>query len=88
VLYILDPSEHCGYPLDSQLRLAEDLSNWIKLPMLIVANKVDIKRYSDLAEMSTETGEGVSLVLERLIALLDSKGDGLARCSDADKSIL
>ncbi len=77
VLYILDPSEHCGYPLDSQLRLAEDLSNWIKLPMLIVANKVDIKRYSDLAEMSTETGEGVSLVLERLIALLDSKGDGL-----------
>jgi len=27
--------------------------------------------------MSTETGEGVSLVLERLIALLDSKGDGL-----------
>jgi hypothetical protein len=56
--------------------------------MLIVANKVDIKRYSDLAEMSTETGEGFSLVLERLSALLDSKGDGLASSSDADKSIL
>src|SRR5690606_28293963 len=75
VLFILDPSEHCGYPLDSQLRLAEDLSNWIRLPMLMVANKADIKRYSDLAEMSTETGEGVFEVLERLIELLESKGE-------------
>lgn len=75
VLFILDPSEHCGYPLDSQLRLAEDLSSWITLPMLMVANKVDIKRYSDLAEMSTETGEGVLEVLERLIELLEGQGD-------------
>lgn len=75
VLFILDPSEHCGYPLDSQLRLAEDLSGWITLPMLMVANKVDIKRYSDLAEMSTETGEGVLEVMERLIELLEGQGD-------------
>jgi len=74
VLFILDPSEHCGYPLASQLSLAEDLSNWIKLPMLMVANKADIKRYSDLFEMSTETGEGVFEVLERLIEMLESKG--------------
>ncbi len=73
VLFILDPSEHCGYPLDSQLRLAEDLSNWIRLPMLMVANKADIKRSSDMAEMSTETGEGVFEVLERLVELLESK---------------
>ena len=73
VLFILDPSEHCGYPLESQLRLAEDLSNWIRLPMLMVANKADIKRYSHLAEMSTETGEGVFEVLERLVELLESK---------------
>ena len=42
VLFILDPSEHCGYLLESQLRLAEDLQGWIKLPMLIVSNKADI----------------------------------------------
>jgi len=41
----------------------------------MVANKVDIKRYSDLAEMSTETGEGVLEVLERLIELLEGQGD-------------
>lgn len=79
VLFILDPSGHCGYPLDSQLRLTEDLAEWINLPMLIVANKVDIKRYSDLPEMSTETGLGVKEVLEKLIELLESEGNNTAQ---------
>jgi nucleolar GTP-binding protein len=74
LLFILDPSEHCGYPLDSQLSLAQDIQNWISLPMLIVANKADILKYSgdrDVLEMSTETGQGVEDVLERLVGLLD-----------------
>jgi len=73
VLFILDPSEHCGYPLDSQLSLAQDIQNWISLPMLIVANKADILKYTgdrDVLEMSTETGQGVEDVLERLVGLL------------------
>lgn len=76
VLYILDPSEHCGYPLPSQLSLAEDLKNWIKLPMLIAANKADIVRYDadkNMLEMSTETGQGVDDVLARLVGLLESE---------------
>jgi nucleolar GTP-binding protein len=75
VLYILDPSEHCGYPLASQLSLAEDLKNWIGLPILIVANKADILRYGEdrnVLEMSTETGQGVENVLESLVSLLKS----------------
>jgi len=74
LLFILDPSEHCGYFLDSQLSLAQDIQNWISLPMLIVANKADILKYTgdrDVLEMSTETGQGVEDVLERLIGMLD-----------------
>ena len=74
LLFILDPSEHCGYFLDSQLSLAQDIQNWISLPMLIVANKADILKYTgdrDVLEMSTETGQGVEDVLERLVGLLD-----------------
>ena len=75
VLYILDPSEHCGYLIDSQLSLAEDLKNWLKLPMLVVANKADILRFGEdknIPEMSTETGQGVNEVLEKLVCLLDA----------------
>ncbi|MDD1730600.1 MAG: nucleolar GTP-binding protein [Methanosaeta sp. NSM2] len=84
VVYILDPSEHCGYPLQSQLSLAEDLKNWIGLPMLIVANKADILRFGEdrnVPEMSTETGQGVENVLERLVSLLESE-----RSAEADKT--
>lgn len=70
VLFIIDPSEHCGYPLSSQLNLAEDLKGWIKLPMIVAANKADIRRQEGMAEMSTETGEGVGDVLEALAASL------------------
>ncbi len=73
VLYILDPSGHCGYPLQSQLGLAEDLKNSLKLPIVIVANKADILRYESVPGMSTETGQGVNEVLEMLVSLLRRK---------------
>ena len=75
VLFILDPSEHCGYLIDSQLSLAEDLKNWLTLPVLVVANKADILRFGEdknMLHMSTETGQGVNEVLETLVGLLES----------------
>ena len=75
VLFILDPSEHCGYLIDSQLSLAEDLKNWLTLPTLVVANKADILRFGEdknMLHMSTETGQGVNEVLEALVCLLDA----------------
>jgi nucleolar GTP-binding protein len=75
VLFILDPSEHCGYLIDSQLSLAEDLKNWLTLPVLVVANKADILRFGadkDMLHMSTETGQGVNEVLDKLVCLLDA----------------
>ncbi len=70
VLYIVDPSEHSGYPLESQLRLAEDMKGWINLPILVVANKSDILGCEGLLTMSTSTGQGVDQVLGELISKL------------------
>jgi len=72
VLFILDPSEHCGYPLESQLRLVEDLKGSIRLPVLVVANKMDLMKHPGVPEMSTATGQGVKEVQEMLISLLQS----------------
>jgi nucleolar GTP-binding protein len=73
VLFIMDPSGHCGYPLDAQIRLVEELKSWIELPMLVVANKSDLAQSAGLPRMSTLTGEGVPEVLDELIAILGSK---------------
>jgi nucleolar GTP-binding protein len=72
VLFILDPSEHCGYPLESQLRLVEDLKGSIRLPVLVVANKMDLMKHPGVPEMSTATGQGVKEVQEMAISLLQS----------------
>lgn len=73
VLFIVDPAEHCGYPLESQMRLADDLKNQIALPMLVVANKSDLKELEGVPQMSTLSGEGVNAVLEMLVSMLEIK---------------
>jgi nucleolar GTP-binding protein len=72
VLFIIDPSEHSGYPLESQLCLVEDIKSWVKLPILVVANKSDLLGYGGALGMSTLTGSGVSEVLDELVAILNA----------------
>jgi nucleolar GTP-binding protein len=71
VLFIIDPTGHCGYPLEDQLRLAEDIKSWIELPVLVVANKSDLSGIPEIPAMSTLTGSGVDQVLDLLVDTLD-----------------
>eukprot|EP01102_Stenamoeba_stenopodia_P000834 TRINITY_DN10783_c0_g1_i1.p1 TRINITY_DN10783_c0_g1~~TRINITY_DN10783_c0_g1_i1.p1 ORF type:complete len:659 (+),score=170.10 TRINITY_DN10783_c0_g1_i1:74-2050(+) len=69
ILYIVDPSEQCGYSLKQQV----DLFNSIKplftnKPLIIIANKMDVIEIEELAPESQkllkdlETAEGVELL--------------------------
>src|SRR5512136_1489226 len=42
VLFILDPSEHCGYPMEVQINLLEEVKGMVKSPVVVVANKSDL----------------------------------------------
>jgi nucleolar GTP-binding protein len=45
LLFILDPSEHCGYDIDAQIRLCGEIHRVTeRIPMVIAANKSDIPR--------------------------------------------
>jgi len=67
VLFILDPSEHCGYPLEVQLNLLEEVRGMIDVPLVIAANKSDLRVADGYLSMSTGTGEGVQDVLAALL---------------------
>lgn len=71
ILYIIDPSETCGFELDKQLHLLEEIRKEFQLPILVAANKKDISSFegADMG-MSTLTGEGVKEVLEKLVGIL------------------
>jgi len=68
ILFILDPSERCGYSLDEQLRLLHEVEGMADVPVIAVVNKSDIRPLEGYPNMSTETQEGVSDVLETLLS--------------------
>jgi len=74
ILYIIDPSETCGYTLEKQMHLLEEIKKEFEVPILVVANKIDISKPVEGADMSmsTLTGEGVDAVLGRLLEILTS----------------
>ena len=67
VVFILDPSEHCGYPMEVQLHLREEVKGMVDVPMIVVANKSDIVGAEGYMTMSTKTGEGVDAVLAEIL---------------------
>ena len=77
VLFVLDPSGDCGYPLDVQLELREEVRALFdeSIPMLTVANKHDrfdaVRAESVDATMSITEGENVESVLDMVIDAID-----------------
>ncbi len=85
-IFMMDPSETCGYPIGYQLKVLESVSNMLsKLPTLIVLNKMDLMGFvlpEKVAEMlgkmgidefwaiSAETGYNVDKLLERIVSIL------------------
>jgi nucleolar GTP-binding protein len=68
VLFILDPSEHCGYPMALQLRLLEEVKGMVKSPVIVVANKSDLVVAEGYQSMSTADGTGVDEVLAGILS--------------------
>lgn len=71
MLFIVDPSGTCGYTLEKQLHLLDEIKREFAIPMLVVANKSDVSKAGEFdLRMSTLTGEGVEEVLERLVEMI------------------
>jgi nucleolar GTP-binding protein len=72
LLFILDPSEECGFTMAEQEKLLDEVRHTVKIPVLVVANKIDVAHVETEADMqmSTLKGEGVDTVKSRLVSML------------------
>ena len=72
VLVLVDASGECGYPLDTQLALRDDLQARFDVPVLTVCNKADRSRdvEADLY-MSVTEDENVQGVLDAAVEAVD-----------------
>lgn len=76
VLFLLDPSETCGFPLDAQMRLLEAVQQTLPgVPVVVAENKIDLVRPETVRpHVSALTGEGVLEVLDLLLEKVTSRG--------------
>jgi nucleolar GTP-binding protein len=77
VMFMIDPSESCGYVIEDQERLLAEIRENFNLPLLVVANKADrpefVKPDDVELNMSTITGEGIEQVMDRLLEMIEEK---------------
>jgi len=80
LLFIIDPSEGCGYTLAEQEHLLAEVRRLVQVPVLVVASKIDLEHATAPADacMSAKTGEGIDDLVERLIRLADGHKAGRA----------
>lgn len=78
VVFLLDPTGTCGYPLDAQTRLLDEVRRTFPdVPIVVVENKADMPGpTTGHARMSALTGDGVREVLDAALASLTSRGPG------------
>ena len=74
VLFIVDPTETCGYLVNDQKSMLDEVRQQFPLPTLVVANKSDLPQFRKLdfvdMEMSTMTREGIPEVMEKLLEMI------------------
>jgi len=77
VMFMIDPSESCGYVIEDQKNLLAEIQKNFNLPFLVVANKVDKPEFRKIdgvaLNISTITGYGIKGVLDRLLKMIEEK---------------
>jgi len=77
VMFMIDPSESCGYEIEAQENLLAEIRENFRLPLLVVANKADRPEFRRFEEaeysISTITGEGIDEVMNKLLEMIEEK---------------
>jgi nucleolar GTP-binding protein len=74
IVFVLDPTEYCGYSLDSQLKIMEDIKSMFpKIQLLEIENKADIQRTdSENLKISALEGEGIDDLIKVIITTISA----------------
>ncbi len=64
ILFIIDPTETCGFPIENQLSLLEEVKENFDVPIIAAYSKADMHDRRDLPAFSSVTGEGIDKILK------------------------
>ena len=72
MIFILDPSETCGYDMGKQTKLLENIrANFEGVPIVVIESKCDVMRTDkEVMRISSVTGEGMEELKTQLVERL------------------
>jgi len=71
IVFVVDPTETCGYPLTEQQNLLDDIKKLFDKPIILVANKADTgAKYKNAIEVSAKEGTGLDKLKKEITSLL------------------
>lgn len=75
IVYVIDPSETCGYSLKDQLHLLSQIKKTFdKSSYIIVETKSDLKKTdAEHLKISSKTGEGIDTLIDEMFSLYELK---------------
>lgn len=67
IVFVIDPTENCGYPISEQRNLLAQIKHIFTQPVLVVSNKIDTgKSFKNSIEVSAMTGEGIQKLQQEI----------------------
>ncbi|AAB90809.1 NOG1 family protein [Archaeoglobus fulgidus] len=66
ILFVIDPTETCGYSLEKQLSLLEEIKGYFAKPTVEVYSKADMHDRRDRQAYSAVTGEGIDELIKEI----------------------
>jgi len=67
VVFVIDPTETCGYTIPEQRNLLNELRKMFEQPIIVVSNKSDTgMKFKNSIEISAITGEGIQQLQEEI----------------------
>ena len=73
IVFIIDPTETCGYPIENQLSLLEEVRELFDKPIIEVYSKADLHEFRDRLAFSVVTGEGLKEITGKIFRLIENK---------------
>ncbi len=86
ILFIIDPTETCGYPLESQFSLLDEIKESFNVPIIAAYSKSDMHDRRDLPAFSNVTGEGIDEVVKLLKNTIEERLKEKKREEEAEDS--
>ncbi len=73
LVFVIDPSETCGYSLEKQEMLMKKIAKEFTVPIIVVETKADIlKRKTENLKVSAITGEGMDALMDHIREISDT----------------